>query len=64
MLGHKLFERGASRPRSDFGASWAGSVEVDLVGDVGVAVLLGELACGVFNFAGNPIARPHRRHSR
>jgi hypothetical protein len=41
---------GAGRPRSD--ALWAGSVEVDLVGDVGVAVLLGELACEVFNFAG------------
>lgn len=40
------------RPRSDFGALWAGSVEVDLVGDVGVAVLLGELACEVFDFAG------------
>jgi hypothetical protein len=44
-------EKGAGRPRSDFGASRAGPVEVDLVGDVGVTVLLGKLACKVFNFA-------------
>jgi hypothetical protein len=42
---------------SVFGAPGAGSVEIDLVSHVGVAVLFGELACDVFNFAGG---EPHR----